>query len=161
MSINYQLKICLFDFLSDITFSGYEFKDLREVFITSYPEFRSKQHYAKIYQTIRELTATGLILIDTRTCTYKYSSNYARIDLLNLIDNNEFNKNIKSDLSFERDRVIAEVTKLDNELSIYQRYLQRFPSLSKIILNLINKKEKEINLLRCELTAIKNLMEAC
>ena len=90
MSINHQLKNYLFDFLSNRTFYGYEFKDLRKLFIVSYPEFSSKKYYAKIYQAIRELASIGLILIDNRTCTYKYSSNYSRINLLDLMDKNVF-----------------------------------------------------------------------
>ena len=158
MSINHQLKNSLFDFLSDIAFSGYEFKDLRNLFITSYPEFSSKKYYAKIYQIIRELSSIGLILIDNRTCTYKYSSNYSRMDLL---DMSKSNRNIKIHLSFESDRVDTEISKINNELFIYQCYLQRFPSLSEIIHNLTNKKESEIALLKCERTAIKNMIEAC
>ena len=158
MSINHQLRNCLFDFLSDRIFSGYEFKDLRKLFITSYPQFSSKKYYAKIYQIIRELSSTGLILIDNRTCTYKYSSNYSQIDLLDI---SKSNKDIKTNLTFESDRVITELTKLSNELFIYQCYIHRFPSLSEIIHNLINKKENEICLLKCELTAIKNMIEAC
>lgn len=38
--------------------------------------------------------------------------------------------------------------------------LQRFPTLSLIIHNLIKKKESEIGLLKYELTAIKNMIEA-
>lgn len=161
MSTNHQLKNCLFDFLSNRTFSGYEFKDLRTLFINQYPEFSAKKYYAKIYQIIRELALINLILIDSRSCTYKYSSNYERIDILDLIAINEFNCDIKTDLAFESDRVISEIKKINNELSIYQSYLQRFPSHSEIIRNLVKTKEKEIGLLKCELTAIKNMIEAC
>lgn len=161
MSTNHQLKNCLFDFLSNRTFSGYEFKDLRTLFIRQYPEFSAKKYYAKIYQTIRELASVNLILMDSRSCTYKYSSNYEHIDILNLIAINEFNTNIKYDLALESDRVISEIKKINNELSIYQSYLQRFPTLSEIIRNLVKIKEKEIGLLKCELTAIKNMIEAC
>jgi hypothetical protein len=161
MSTNHQLKNCLFDFLSNRTFSGYEFKDLRTLFISQYPEFSAKKYYAKIYQIIRELASINLILIDSRSCTYKYSSNYEHIDILDLIAVNEFNSNIKTDLALESDRVINEIKKITNELSIYQRYLQRFPTLSEIVQNLVKIKEKEIGLLKCELTAIKNMIEAC
>lgn len=161
MSTNHQLKNCLFDFLSNRTFSGYEFKDLRTLFISQYPEFSAKKYYAKIYQIIRELALLNLILIDSRSCTYKYSSNYERIDILDLIAMNEFNSDIKTDLALESDRVITEIKKINNELSIYQRYLQRFPTLSEIIRNLIKIKENEIGLLKCELTARKNMIEAC
>ena len=61
----------------------------------------------------------------------------------------------------ESDRVISEIKKITNELSIYQRYLQRFPTLFEIVQNLVKIKEKEIGLLKCELTAIKNMIEAC
>ena len=112
MSTNHQLKNCLFDFLSNRTFSGYEFKDLRTLFINHYPEFSAKKHYAKIYQITRELATIGLILIDSRTCTYKYSSNYERVEILNLISINESNNDIKMSLALENDRVLAEITKI-------------------------------------------------
>lgn len=161
MSTNHQLKNCLFDFLSNRTFTGYEFKDLRTLFINHYPEFSAKKYYAKIYQIIRELATIGLILIDSRTCTYKYSSNYERIELLNLITINESNNDIKMSLALENDRVLAEITRISNELFIYQRYLKQFPSLSEIINDLIKVKKKEIYLLKCELVAVKNMIEAC
>jgi len=161
MSTNHQLKNCLFDFLSNRTFTGYEFKDLRTLFINHYPEFSAKKYYAKIYQIIRELATIGLILIDSRTCTYKYSSNYERIELLSLISINESNSDIKMSLALENDRVLAEITRISNELSIYQRYLKQFPLLSEIIHDLIKVKKKEICLLKCELVAVKNMIEAC
>lgn len=161
MSTNHQLKNCLFDFLSNRTFTGYEFKDLRTLFINHYPEFSAKKYYAKIYQIIRELATIGLILIDSRTCTYKYSSNYERIELLNLITINESNNDIKMSLALENDRVLAEITRISNELFIYQRYLKQFPSLSEIINDFIKVKKKEIYLLKCELVAVKNMIEAC
>lgn len=161
MSTNHQLKNCLFDFLSNRTFTGYEFKDLRTLFINDYPEFSAKKHYAKIYQITRELATIGLILIDSRTCTYKYSSNYERVEILNLISIDEANIDIKMSLALENDRVLAEIKEISNELSIYQRYLKRFPSLSEIIHNLIKMKNKEICLLKCELAAVKNMIEAC
>ena len=64
-------------------------------------------------------------------------------------------------LALENDRVLAEITKITNELSIYQHYLKRFPSLSEIIHNLIKMKNKEIFLLKCELAEVKNMIEAC
>ncbi|MFW1985867.1 hypothetical protein ACG94M_21520 [Acinetobacter guillouiae] len=73
---------------------------------------------------------------------------------------NAFNCDIKTALAIESDRVISEIKKINNEISIYQIYLQRFPTLSEIIRNLVKIKEKEIGLLKCELTAIKNMIEA-
>lgn len=160
MSTNHQLKNCLFDFLSNRTFSGYEFKDLRNLFISCYPEFSSKKYYSKIYQSVRELSSLGFILVDTATCTYKYTSNYTRTELLNFRNNSESDQ-IKAKLLLESERVLGTIDQLRSELHIYETYLNKFPLLSEIILNLMNKKENEIQLLKSELNAIKNLIEAC
>lgn len=160
MSINHQLKSCLFDFLSNRTFSGYEFKDLRNLFISCYPEFSSKKYYSKIYQNVRELASLGLILVDTATCTYKYTSNYTRTEFLTFRDNNASDQ-IKGKLLLEYDRVLLTLDQLRNELHIYELYLDKFPLLAEIIRKLISKKRNEINLLECEKQAITNLLEAC
>lgn len=160
MSINYQLKNCLFEFLSNRTFSGYEFKELRRLFIYDYPQFSSKKYYSKIYAFIRELACLELILIDTRTCTYKYTSNYTRIELLNSLNTNKSDQ-IKGELLIEYDRVLASINQLNNELNIYQLYLDKFPLLSEIITNFISKKLNNIYLLECEKRAISDLLEAC
>lgn len=160
MSKNHQLKSCLFDFLSNTTFSGYEFKDLRTLFISYYPEFSSKKYYSKIYQTIRELASGGLISIDMRTCTYKYTSNYTHTDFLNFIHSYDSNE-VKSKLLLEYDRVLTAIDQHHNELRIYELYLDKFPLLLDIIRNLISKKKNEIKLLECEKQAINNLLEAC
>lgn len=160
MSTNHQLKNCLFDFLSDRTFSGYEFKDLRSLFIFFYPEFSSKRYYSKIYQCIRELVSSKLILADTSTCTYKYTSNYTRSELLDFKESND-SDHIKSKLLLEYDRVFISIDQLRNELHIYELYLDKFPVLSEIIKEFISKKRNEINFLECEIQAIKALLDAC
>ncbi|MFW1967672.1 hypothetical protein XA39_02620 [Acinetobacter tandoii] len=160
MSTNHQLKSCLFDFLSDRTFSGYEFKDLRGLFILFYPEFSSKRYYSKIYQYVRELVSLKLILADTSSCTYKYSSNYTRSELLDFRESND-SDHVKSKLLVEYDRVLKSIDSLRNELHIYELYLEKFPVLSESIMKFISKKQKEINFLECEIQAIKTLLEAC
>lgn len=160
MSTNHQLKNCLFDFLSDRTFSGYEFKDLRNLFISFYPEFSSKRYYSKIYQCVRELVSSKLILADTSTCTYKYTSNYTRIELLNLKESNG-SDHIKSKLLSEYDRVFTSINQLRNELYIYESYLDKFPVLSEIIMKFISNKQNEIMFLEYEIQAINHLLEAC
>ncbi|MCX0339450.1 hypothetical protein [Acinetobacter radioresistens] len=160
MCLNQKLKYCLFEFLSNRTFSGYEFKDIRQTFISSYPEYRAKKFYSKIYQAIRELVDLKLILVDMRTCTYKYTSNYSRGRLLALIDHNE-SINVENCLTNEYRRVIECLSGLQQELNIYSIYLKKFPMLSELIANIINKKEAEIQLLKYELNAIKSLIEAC
>lgn len=160
MSTNHQLKNCLFDFLSDRTFSGYEFKDLRGLFIFFYPEFSSKRYYSKIYQFVRELVSLKLILADTSTCTYKYSSNYTRSELLDFKESID-SDHVKSKLLIEYDRVLKSIDRLRNELHIYELYLDKFPVLSESIMKFIIKKQKEMSLLECEIQAIKTLLEAC
>lgn len=159
MSINHQLKNCLFNFLSNKTFTSYEFKDLRVTFINCYPEFSSKRYYAKIYQLIRELASAGLILIDSRNCTYKYSSNYSKDELSELILPDQISQ-IQNSLNIEQNRVIKSMEIVNTELSIYQLYLAKFPALTEVIIGFINKKEKEMNFLQCELNALKTLIEA-
>lgn len=158
MSINHQLKNCLFDFLSNETFSGYEFKDLRRLFITSYPEFSSKKYYAKIYQSIRELVSLGLILIDMRTCTYKYTSNYGRANLQHLIQVKS-RENILISLTSEYEKVLYEIVESKNHISIYKKYLAKFPMLSDIIPQKLKEMTSNINLLYSEKKALETLID--
>lgn len=159
MNINHQLKYILFDFLSNQTFSDYEFKDIRLAFIIYNPEYRSKMFYAKIYRIIRELVELKLILMDTSTGTYKYSSNYSKINLLDLITHQK-SIEVENCLAVEYSRVIESISELCQELSIYRVYLNKFPMCSELISSFINKKESEIHLLKCELKALKSLLEA-
>lgn len=158
MSINHQLKNCLFEFLSNRTFSGYEFKDLRTLFITNYPEFSSKKYYAKIYNAVRELASLGLILIDMRTCTYKYTSNYERanLDYLIQVENTE---QILVSLQKEYEKVQNEIVEAKNQVSIYQKYLVRFPILSDVISQKIGEMTSNINLLYSEKKALETLID--
>lgn len=160
MSTNYPLKNSLFDFLSGRTFSGYEFKDIRGLFIFFYPEYSSKKYYSKIYQLVRELVSLKLVLADKSTCTYKYTSNYTRAELLNFKESNESDQ-IKTKLLLEYDRVFTRIDQLRNELHIYKLYLDKFPVLSEIITKFISKKRNEINFLECEIQTINTLLEAC
>ncbi len=157
MSLNHQLRNCLFGFLSNKKFSSYEFKDIRHTFIRVYPEYSSKKFYPKIYLAIRELAEIGLIIIDKKACTYKYSSNYSKDELLNLIAS-DVTIQIKNTLLEEHKRVIENIDLLGNELTVYQLYLTKFPVLSGVISELVSEKNKELNFLKCALSALKNIM---
>ena len=50
--------------------------------------------------------------------------------------------------------------KLMIELSIYKKYLIKFPKCSELINRFIDQKESEIHLLSYELKALRNLLEA-
>ncbi|MGQ1231200.1 hypothetical protein ACT4Y7_13615 [Acinetobacter baumannii] len=158
MSTNHQLKNCLFEFLSNRTFSGYEFKDLRMLFITNYPEFSSKKYYAKIYNVIRELASLALILIDMRTCTYKYTSNYERANLHYLIQVESIEQILVS-LKKEYEKVQNEIMEAKNRVSIYQKYLARFPILSEVISQKIEEMTLNLNLLYSEKKALETLID--
>lgn len=160
MHINHKLKYCLFDFLSKKAFSGYEFKDIRLIFISSYPEYRDKSFYSKIYQAVRELVDLKLISVDMRKCTYKYSSDYSKADLLDLIHHNE-SINVENCFANEYKRVIESFSGLQQELNIYRIDLKKLLMFSELIASIINKKEAEIQLLQYELNALKSLIEAC
>ena len=85
MQDTHQLKNCLFGFLSNMSFTSYEFKDLRQSFIQNHPEFSAKKYYSKIYLIIRELGESGMILVDRKNCTYRYTSNYSKEEILNFV----------------------------------------------------------------------------
>lgn len=158
MSTNHQLKNCLFDFLSNRAFSGYEFKDLRGLFISYYPEFSAKKYYGKIYQLVRDLANLGYIAIDSSTCTYKYSSNYLKNELLDLIDNEI--TTVKAQLISEHTQVVENISNLKYELCIYKEYLKKFPALQYLINEQIGKTESQVKKLSSELSVLEKLLKA-
>ena len=99
----------------------------------------------------------GLIIIDKKACTYKYSSNYSKDELLKLIAS-DVTIQIKNTLLEEHKRIIENIDLLGNELTVYQLYLTKFPVLSGIISELVSEKNKELIFLKCELNALKNIM---
>lgn len=94
------------------------------------------------------------------TCTYKYSSNYLKNDLLDLISYEE-SVNVENCLTNECNRINNCLSGLYQELHIYKIYLKRFPILTELIMKVINRKEAEIQSLKCELNVLRSLIEAC
>ena len=158
MQDTHQLKNCLFGFLSNMSFTSYEFKDLRLSFIHCYPEFSSKKYYSKIYLIIRELTNFGMILVDRKGCTYKYTSNYSKAEILSFISF-DTSASIRQILLLEHNNVLDNIELLDNEINAYYSYSEKFPIILDAINILINKKKKELIILRAELNALKNILE--
>lgn len=158
MQDTHQLKNCLFGFLSNMSFTSYEFKDLRQSFIQNHPEFSAKKYYSKIYLIIRELGESGMILVDRKNCTYRYKSNYSKEEILNFVltDTNEL---IQQNLLIEHNSVLDNIELLNNEIIFYYSYSGKFPIISDAIYKLINKKKKELILLKAELNALKNILE--
>lgn len=158
MQDTHQLKNCLFGFLSNMSFTSYEFKDLRQSFIQNHPEFSAKKYYSKIYLIIRELGESGMILVDRKNCTYRYTSNYSKEEILNFssLDTNEL---IRKNLLIEHNNVLDNIELLHNEINAYYSYSGKFPIISDAIGTLIKNKKKELILLRAELNALKNILE--
>lgn len=158
MQDTHLLKNFLFGFLSNMSFTSYEFKDLRQSFIQNYPEFSAKKYYSKIYLIIRELGESGMILVDRKNCTYRYTSNYSKEEILNFVltDTNEL---IQQNLLIEHNSVLDHIELLDNEICAYYSYSGQFPVIAEAIDKLINKKKKELILLKAKLNAIKNILE--
>lgn len=158
MQDTHQLKNCLFGFLSNMSFTSYEFKDLRQSFIQYYPEFSAKKYYSKIYLIIRELGESGMILVDRKNCTYRYTSNYSKEEILNFssLDTNEL---IRKNLLIEHNNVLDNIELLHNEINAYYSYSGKFPIISDAIGTLIKNKKKELILLRAELNALKNILD--
>lgn len=159
MNINHQLKFIFLDFLSNQTFFNSEFKKIRAEFIKYSPEYEPKRFYSKIYIIFRELVSQNLILMDTSNCTYKYSSNYSKKDICDLITQLK-SLEVENCLSMEYIRVNENISDLFQELSIYKKYLIKFPKCSELINRFIDQKESEIHLLSYELKALRNLLEA-
>lgn len=157
MSINCELKISLFNFLSNKTFLDYEFKHIRLNFINAYPKYQSKKFYQNIYHSFMELTNLGLVLKNDQGCTYKYSSNYSKMDIVNLINSqkskmaNEYVNDdfIKKNI-YNSDLNSLPLCDMPNKID--------FPILSDLLTNLISKKETELNLLKNELNYLKLLI---
>lgn len=159
MNINHQLKFSFLDFLSNQTFFNSEFKNIRAEFIKYSPEYEPKRFYSKIYIIFRELVSQNLIFMDTSNCTYKYSSNYSKKDICDLISQLK-SLEVENCLSMEYTRVNENISDLFQELSIYKKYLIKFPKCSELINRFIDQKESEIHLLSYELKALRNLLEA-
>lgn len=156
MSMNYELKINLFNFLSNKTFSDYEFKQVRLNFIDAYPQYESKKYYQNIYSYFIELVDLGLVLKNDQGCTYKYTSNYSKMDIVSLINFH------KSKMANEEESLCKKNNLNDNNLSLSSQFdiqgITDFPILSDLMIKLINKKETELNLLKNELFILKNLI---
>ena len=123
------------------------------------PEYEPKRFYSKIYIIFRELVSQNLIFMDTSNCTYKYSSNYSKKDICDLISQLK-SLEVENCLSMEYTRVNENISDLFQELSIYKKYLIKFPKCSELINRFIDQKESEIHLLSYELKALRNLLEA-
>ena len=95
----------------------------------------------------------------TSNCTYKYSSNYSKKDICDLISQLK-SLEVENCLSMEYTRVNENISDLFQELSIYKKYLIKFPKCSELINRFIDQKESEIHLLSYELKALRNLLEA-
>ena len=90
---------------------------------------------------------------------YKYSSNYSKKDICDLISQLK-SLEVENCLSMEYTRVNENISDLFQELSIYKKYLIKFPKCSELINRFIDQKESEIHLLSYELKALRNLLEA-
>ncbi|WP_180008083.1 hypothetical protein [Acinetobacter sp. YH16057] len=157
MSINYELKISFFNFLSNKTFSEYEFKHIRSNFINKYPKYEPKKFYQNIYSYFMELVNLGLVQKNDQGCTYKYSSSYSKIDMLSLINFH------KSKMENEVNEEKYKKTLLnDNSILSKQEYemqdIADFPILSDLIIGLISKKEAELSILKNEIIVLKRLI---
>ena len=99
-----------------------------------------------------------LILVDRKNCTYRYTSNYSKEEILNFssLDTNEL---IRKNLLIEHNNVLDNIELLHNEINAYYSYSGKFPIISDAIGTLIKNKKKELILLRAELNALKNILE--
>ncbi len=69
------------------------------------------------------------------------------------------NELIQQNLLIEHNSVLDIIELLNNEIIFYYSYSRKFPIISDAIYKLINKKKKELILLKAELNALKNILE--
>ena len=84
---------------------------------------------------------------------------YSKKDICDLISQLK-SLEVENCLSMEYTRVNENISDLFQELSIYKKYLIKFPKCSELINRFIDQKESEIHLLSYELKALRNLLEA-
>lgn len=97
--------------------------------------------------------------MDTRTCTYKYTSNYTKHDLDELLNLETFS-DAKISLEHEYREVLKNIRNINNEIEVYKKYLTKFPVLSDIILIKLEEKKSALNYVYCEKSTLKTLIEA-
>ena len=99
-----------------------------------------------------------MVLVDRNNCTYKYSSNYLKQEILNFASS-DINEPLRNVILTEHSNVLDKIELAKQEIFFYHSYSGKFPIISNSIDHLIDKKKKELILLKAELNAIKNILE--
>lgn len=139
MSLENEITICMSKFVSNTAFTNFEFKDLLHAFITINPKYRSNKFYQKIYRVVRKLEDEKLIIIDKKTCNYRYTSLMKK---QNLCTKSRLNKNKGHSCK----------TKFDSNLLVQDR-------LKSSIIDSVEKLRLDIIKLESELQKLKVLVE--
>ena len=156
MYINHDLKSDFLEYLSNATFIRDEFKQVRKKFIKSFPIYKDKRFYPKIYKALRELCEEGVVQMDDSTCTYKYSSYpaFANRKKDNSIRNQDY---VMKELMDRKKEIDEEIVKIKVELDIYSTYLKLYPEYSENIVCCLEKRRLDLFHLESEQNVLSSL----
>ena len=159
MKVTPSLKQNILIYLSRNAFEKSEFKYIYEGFIQIFPEFKSKKHYQKIYQMIRELGELQLLKIDKSGCTYKYSTNADRKKFLGLLELSYDKSALQKQLLVDYHQKNSELHKIKAELEIFNKYLLLYPKIQEKIASFMKERDHKLLTLESELLAIDIIFE--
>lgn len=159
MNWNNNLRPDLATFFCNFTFKNYEFKDIRNSFLSRYPQYSSKKSYTIIYNFVQTLANFGYITVDRKNPIFKYSYDYQKSNPSALL-NEIRNESLKDQLVSNQIRLFEIKSKLETELSLYREKILEYPSIENKIKSLIIKNSKELNKINSEINILNKLREA-
>lgn len=154
MNVTHTLKQEIVKYLCENTFKNSEFKHIYAGFVLSFPEFKSKKYYQKIYIIIRELSETRFISIDRTGCNFKYSTNSNQMEFLGNLDIIYDKDSVQKKLLVDYHQANSKVHKLRAELEIFDKYVALYPNIENKISSFTSERSENLLKLESELSAI-------
>jgi len=159
MSLNNNLRPDLAIFFSNCIFKNYQFKEIRNCFLSRYPQYSSEKSYSIIYSFVQTLVNFGYITVDRKNSIFKYSYDYQKNNPSNLLKEIH-NESLKDQLISNQIHLSEKELKLETELILYREKILEYPSMENKINKLIIKKLKELNKVKTEIIILQKLREA-
>lgn len=158
MYMNQTIKNCLVKFLANTAFKAKEFKDIRNMFVEAYPQFKARKFYQKTYQAFREVQEQGLVLVDNSTCTYKYTSLYQDLESTIKLEKWSEKKLVKVQMQNEYIRLQGEAEKIKLEMEILMKYKQLYPVIIDQISRCSLEQAMYLKTVESEISILKRLL---
>lgn len=155
---NQTLKSFWINFLSVTYFKSKEFKYIKMKFISAHPQFRATWLYQKVYRAFREVQSTGLMLVDTSTHTYKYTSASILHGLKDELDRVSSSEVVKKQLYIDYERLKTEAGQLNCEIEILSRYIDLYPTINEKIVGFISDNNVSLKIIQSEIIILDKLI---